>query len=217
MRFLKENRGLLLTVCLLGPAFYVDKAVMTWVQAHRAFQDEAWYQPIDHLVKIASHGTTLILLSLLVFLGTRSSRVTLSNAAKTLFIGLISSGIAVQAFKHVLGRARPRVTYETLFIGPSMSFDYDSFPSGHTTLVFCLAYILSRIYPRYTVPFYLYALLAAADRVVGLSHFPSDLVAGVILGTVAGQLVLRLDRSGTVHPDGLASRQKQSPPPAISN
>lgn len=201
MPFLKENKGLIFLALLLIPTFYFDKTIMTWVREHRAFQDAAWYEPIDYLVKLSSHGATLIILSLLVSLATKPYYQRLSNAARALFIGLVASGIAVQGFKHVLGRARPRVTFDAIFIGPSMSFDYDSFPSGHTTLVFCLAYMLSRDYPRYTVPFYLFAVLAAADRMVGLSHFPSDIVAGAILGTVVGHLVLQKNAARTNQPD----------------
>lgn len=203
MPFLKKNKGLLLLAFLLVPAFHFDHTIMTWVKEHRAFQDQNWYQPIDHLIKFFSHGATLIILSLVVFLATRSSRIRLSNAAKALFIGLVTSGITVQGFKHVIGRARPRMTFDTVLIGPSMSFDFDSFPSGHTTLVFCLAFMLSRDYPRYTVPFYLYAVLAAADRMVGLSHFPSDIVGGALLGTVVGQLVLRRSAVRTKQPGTL--------------
>lgn len=207
MHFLKKNKGLIVPALLLVPAFYFDKSIMTWVKAHRAFQDEAWYQPIDQLVKFSTHGTTLIILSLLVFLGTKSYHSRISNEAKTLFIGLVTAGIAVQGFKHVIGRARPRVTFDAVFIGPSMSFDYDSFPSGHTTMVFCLAFILSRKYPRYAIPFYLYAVLAAADRMIGLSHFPSDIVAGTILGTVVGHLVLQQNFDRTRHPDEVPIEQ----------
>lgn len=206
MRFLKENKGLILLAFLLVPAFYFDKTIMTWVKEHRAFQGEAWYQPIDNLVKFSSHGATLIILSLLVSLGTKRHSMRLSNAAKALFIGLVTAGITVQGFKHLIGRARPRVTFDAVFIGPSMSFDYDSFPSGHTTLVFCLAFILSRDYPRYTVPFYLFAVLAAADRIAGLSHFPSDIVAGAILGTLVGYLVLQQETLRPKHPAGLHSK-----------
>ncbi|MGC2064206.1 MAG: phosphatase PAP2 family protein [Thermodesulfovibrionales bacterium] len=203
MHFLKENKGLIFLALLIVPAFYFDKTVMTWIIEHRAFQDEALYQPIDNLVKFSTHGATLIILSLLVFLGTKPYRMRLSNAAKVLFIGLVTAGIAVQGLKHVIGRARPRVMFDAVFIGPSLSFDYDSFPSGHTSLVFCLAFILSRIYPRYTVPLYLYAVLAAADRMVGLSHFPSDVIAGVILGTVVGTLVLQQNTVRTKHTAGV--------------
>lgn len=201
MLFLKKNKGLIFLALLLIPAFYFDKTVMTWIKDHRAFQSEVWYQPIDILIKLSSHGSTLIILSFLVFLGTKSYHPRLSNAAKALFIGLISAGITVQGFKHVIGRARPRMTYDSVFIGPSMSVNYDSFPSGHTTLVFCLAFMLSRDYPRYTVPLYLFAVLAAADRMAGLSHFPSDIIAGAILGTVVGDLVLQKNAARTKQPD----------------
>lgn len=204
MHFLRNHKGLILLALLLIPAFYGDKTLITWVKEHRAFQDEAWYQPIEYLVKFITHGTTLIVLSLLVSLGARTWDVKLSKAAKSLFIGLITAGVVVQGFKHIIGRARPRMTFDTVITGPGLSYNYDSFPSGHTTLVFCLAFILSRSYPRYRVLFYLYAALAAADRVAGLSHFPSDIVGGAILGTVVAQRVLRWEAGRRAGSAGLS-------------
>lgn len=204
MHFLKRNKDLIFLALLLVPAFYMDKAIISWVKEHCTYQDDTWYLPIDYLVKFSTHGATLIVFSLLVFLGTRwagnspkmnTLRISplnmnrLNRAGMVVFTGLISAGIVVQGIKHLIGRARPRMTFDTLFIGPSMSADYDSFPSGHSTLVFCLACILSRCYPRYRALFYLFALLAGLDRIIGLSHFPSDVLAGAILGTVVGKIV----------------------------
>ncbi|MBA4372363.1 MAG: hypothetical protein C0402_05825 [Thermodesulfovibrio sp.] len=203
MHFLKNNKGLVFLILLLVPAFYYDVTIITWVKEHRTFQYEDWYQPFDQLIKISTHGTTLITISLLLFLGTKKYSLRISNMAKIVFIGMIASGIAVQALKHLIGRARPRVTFEAVFVGPSMSSDYDSFPSGHTTLAFCLAYMLSRDYPRFSALFYLFAILAAMDRLIWLSHFPSDIVAGVLLGTIVGRFILERNPFRTKQPVGI--------------
>lgn len=189
MRYLKENKLLVLLAILLIPAFYYDRAVMSWVREYLAFHDQAWYQPIDNVVKTVTHGSTLIILSLAVFLGARSFNRRLSDTGRAVFIGVITSGIAVQGFKRIIGRARPRVTLDSVFIGPSLHIDYDSFPSGHATVVFCLAFIITQYYPRYRLLFYLFALMTGLDRIFGLSHFPSDVLAGMILGTVTGKLL----------------------------
>ncbi|TAN39482.1 MAG: phosphatase PAP2 family protein [Nitrospirae bacterium] len=189
MHYLRENKALVLLALLIIPAFFFDNTLMTWVKENRAFRSDALYGPIDDVVKFLTHGATLIISSLLLFLVARSYNRRLAEAGKTLFFGLITAGVVVQGFKHLIGRARPRVTFNTVFIGPSIDFNYDSFPSGHTTLTFCLAYILSQFYPRYRVVFYLFAVMTGADRMLGLSHFPSDVLAGALLGMVVGRIV----------------------------
>ncbi|MDA8082217.1 MAG: phosphatase PAP2 family protein [Nitrospiraceae bacterium] len=200
MRYLRENKGTLLLAFLVAPAFYIDRTVMVWISGHCAFHSAEWYRPIDYLVKIGTHGTTIIVLSAVVFLGAKPYSRRLSDIGRTLFAGVITAGIAVQGVKHLFGRARPRVTFDTLFIGPSIRGSYDSFPSGHTTLLFCLAFILSRYFPRYRILFYLYAVIGAADRLLGLSHFPSDVLAGAVLGTVISKLALSGKIAGITPP-----------------
>ncbi|MHB8881934.1 MAG: phosphatase PAP2 family protein [Thermodesulfovibrionales bacterium] len=189
MHYLKENKALLLLALAVIPLFLFDSAILSWVKENRAFRSDALYGPVDDVIKFLTHGATLIISSLLLFLVARAYNRRLSDAGITLFYGLITAGLLAQVIKHLIGRARPRVTFNTIFIGPSLDFNYDAFPSGHTTLSFCLAYVLSRYYPRYSIIFYLFAVLTGADRMLGLSHFPSDVFAGALLGTGVGKFM----------------------------
>ena len=119
-----------------------------------------------------AHGTTMIVGAILVCLYGRYADQKFRDIGKALFIGLVVSGISVQIMKHIIGRARPRVSDILVIIGPSLQGGYDSFPSGHSAMAFCLAAILSRYYPRYWIPFYIFAVLEGLARVDGTSHFP---------------------------------------------
>lgn|ERR1700690_3099165 len=190
MHYLRENKTLIFLVLILLPAFYFDRTIISWVKDNSTFYTEARYhQTIDNLMKFVTHGATLIICSLILFVSAKSYNRKLSDAGRSLFIGLVTAGLLVQVFKHLIGRARPRVTFNTVFIGPTMHIDYDSFPSGHTTLSFCLAFILSHYYPRYRLFFYLFAVLTGMDRVIGLSHFPSDVLAGALMGIVVARVL----------------------------
>jgi membrane-associated phospholipid phosphatase len=100
---------------------------------------------------------------------------------------VIGGGILVQIIKHLVGRARPRMTVPPWeYIGPSFDSDLHSFPSGHTTTSFALAAVLASRFPRQAWIFYLIAALVGIGRVVGGSHYPSDVLAGAILGLTVG-------------------------------
>jgi undecaprenyl-diphosphatase len=65
-----------------------------------------------------------------------------------------------------------------------------SMPSGHTQVAFSLATLLSAQLPAYGWLFYLAAALIGIYRVYVGSHFPSDVVAGALLGVVITRFCL---------------------------
>lgn len=192
MRFLKENKSLFCTLFLLPLFFlFIDRAVILWMMdIHKG--SGAFYSilhGLNPIVNFLSNGATLIVTTLLIYLSGRFFNQRIYDAGKTLFVALITSGIAVQILKHLIGRARPRLTHDFLVIGPSLKGGYDSFPSGHTTLAFTLACVLSAYLPRYRIVFYSFAFIAGFVRIEGTSHFPSDVLAGAILGIIVGRLL----------------------------
>ncbi len=64
-----------------------------------------------------------------------------------------------------------------------------SFPSAHTSTSFAAARVFSRMMPASLV--YSVACLFAVSRPYLGVHYPSDVLAGAALGTIAGELALR--------------------------
>jgi len=64
--------------------------------------------------------------------------------------------------------------------------DRFSFPSGHSANAFALATILALTFPWMALPALVLAASVAASRVVLGVHFPSDVVAGSLLGVLVG-------------------------------
>lgn len=192
MQFLKENKRLLYIVVILPLFFfYLDKTIILWMRDfHKGnFKIYPFLESIDPLINFISHGSTLIIIALILYVSGRYLNQKFYHAGRSMFIGFISSGILVQVLKHLIGRARPRITDDLLLSGPSLKGGYDSFPSGHTTVVFCLAYILSQHFPKYRFLFYIFAFMVGFERVKYLSHFPSDVLAGAIIGIAVGRLL----------------------------
>lgn len=98
------------------------------------------------------------------------------------------AGLLDQMVKNVACRARPSTPEAGAFFSDFPCFPaqyaYASFPSGHATTVFAAAAILALWYPRWAGIFVSLAVLVGLSRVVLGSHFPSDVLAGALLGTI---------------------------------
>ncbi|HIJ60453.1 MAG TPA: phosphatase PAP2 family protein [Nitrospirae bacterium] len=153
-----------------------------------------FFDTLMPIAKFLGDGAFIALIAIILWLvGRLLNRELLKKTGKLMFIGYIASGIAVQALKHLFGRARPRITDDVVFIGPSFVSGFDSFPSGHTAVVFCLAYIFSIKYRRLSSIFFTFAVITAIERVYNLSHFPSDIIAGALTGLVTGAVLIKTD------------------------
>jgi undecaprenyl-diphosphatase len=69
-----------------------------------------------------------------------------------------------------------------------------SFPSLHTSSWFSMAVVYADKYPKLTIPLYSFGILVGLSRVYQGRHYPSDVLAGAILGWASGQLTLRLEK-----------------------
>ena len=67
-----------------------------------------------------------------------------------------------------------------------------SFPSGHTATAFAGATMLAAYLPRWRVPLYLLAVLIALSRLYNGVHYPTDVIAGTILGFAVATALLLL-------------------------
>ncbi len=91
------------------------------------------------------------------------------------------SALTTLSLKMVFNRSRPEDDY------PRWN---SSFPSLHTTTFFSLATVFSKEYPCMRIPFYGLASIVGLSRVYLGKHYPSDVLAGAILGYLIGRLVL---------------------------
>jgi len=106
-------------------------------------------------------------------------------------ITLISVAAVTTALKYSTNRRRPFATYPDL--EKETSAGSPSFPSGHTSNAFALATSVSLAYPKWyiIVPSYLWAGLVAYSRMDLGVHYPSDVLAGAIIGTGTAYLCFK--------------------------
>ena len=97
--------------------------------------------------------------------------------------GMATAGVLAAGAKFVVGRWRPYESPDDAGKFTPFSSHY-SFPSGHTTIAFSLAAGLDRETHAMWVPCVVYpaAAITAWSRVYERKHWPTDVVAGAVLG-----------------------------------
>ena len=109
---------------------------------------------------------------------------------KSLYIGasVLSSAIVSNIFKYSVNRTRPFVTYPD--IQKVTSGGSPSFPSGHTSDAFSLVTSVTIAYPKWyiIIPAYGWASAVAYSRMDLGVHYPSDVLAGAVIGASSAYL-----------------------------
>jgi undecaprenyl-diphosphatase len=101
-------------------------------------------------------------------------------------------GVAIyKILKNRLVRERPYVTHGEIVCGTA-PLDRYSFPSGHTMHAVGLTVLYGAYEPILLAVMIPFAALVAASRIVLGLHYPSDVLAGAIMGTLLATASLQL-------------------------
>ena len=166
---------------LYTSAISFDLPVLDWIQANMqsGFMDK--FMPF--ITKFGDHGTFWMIVAALLFLFPKTRKTGLGMAF-AMVIGLV---VCNMTLKPLVARIRPYdlqaelgVTIQ-LLCGPQHDF---SFPSGHTIASFEAAVVLLKNSKKMGIPAMILAVLISFSRMYLYVHYPTDVLASIILGTL---------------------------------
>jgi membrane-associated phospholipid phosphatase len=150
---------------------------------------------IDHIGNVGNRlgdGLTLVLISLAIgAVGFRLGWPTWKSACIHTLLAHGVAGLFTQLLKHTIGRPRPRLKQgQNWEIAPSLESGWDSFPSGHTTASFAVATVLAYHFPKGKMLWFGLAAFVGTCRVITGSHFPTDVLGGLLVGIATGLAIV---------------------------
>lgn len=113
--------------------------------------------------------------------------------SRNFFFALIVSGLFVHIFKFFVGRQRPHksVDFEPYVFHPfTTHWDFHSFVSGHSQVMFTTATMMSLAFPKLRWFFISIASVFAFTRVIIHDHFLSDIIGGAVVGMVGSMTAI---------------------------
>jgi membrane-associated phospholipid phosphatase len=117
------------------------------------------------------------------------------NLAITVCLGTLTLWLLVEAIKILTDQERPSSTLEEARV-IGWREPGDSFPSGHTSQIFFLMTLIIQSFQPgilWTAALYALAALVGFTRIYVGAHYPRDVAAGIVLGSVWGLLAILVD------------------------
>ena len=149
----------------------------------------AWMTPVMELISLLGKGGIFLIILSLFLLFHRPTRRYGTAMAISLALGAIVVNLWL---KVVIARPRPYADINGMFyplwlmLGSHTESDF-SFPSGHTNAAFATmvpVFLLGK--KNWSWLALLFAVLMGISRIYLVVHFPSDVLGGLITGSLAG-------------------------------
>lgn len=117
----------------------------------------------------------------------------LADYSLALLASFVVASVVLHTIKIFLGRRRPRDEFEHGLYGFrffTWELQYDSFPSGHSMTIFCVAVVLSAVAPMLALLWLMLATGLSLTRAMLTAHFYSDVFAGAGIGILVSRATL---------------------------
>jgi len=159
----------------------IDQTILFFIQGFH-------YPVLDKIMIIATSWGNMGFIWLAMAGIMTSNKKTRSIGLITLATLILGAIVSEGILKHLIQRPRPYTDFPSIQMLVDKVTSY-SFPSGHATSSFAAAYVLSRYLKKYAPVFWTMACAIAFSRIYLFMHYPTDIVAGIILGLLCGKTV----------------------------
>ncbi len=172
-----------------------DRALFFWI--NRGWH-HPWLNDLFGAFTWLGVGWVQVLLALAVYwlarrYGEQAWATIYRRALVPLLVAWAVSGIVTQVIKRIYDRPRPSNLAGALVAADERIFS-KSFPSGHSCTTAAIAMVLTvvfwRRYPGAVLCAWVVTLLVMLSRVYRGVHYPSDVLAGALIGACCGYLAV---------------------------
>ncbi len=164
----------------------MDLEILSFVRDH--MHTQAMDTLLAFVTTLGNYGAIWIVLGLVLLVKNAYRRTGVLTLVALLATHVLASGI----LKPLFARQRPYIALEAFssVLGDVGGY---SFPSGHATAAFTIATVLYFRIKKWRIPMLIAATVMAFTRIYFHVHYPSDVVAGILLGSGTSYLLVKLD------------------------
>lgn len=165
----------------------MDFMILDWIQAH--LRCELLDKLLPMITFLGNKGWFFIVIAVIMIAIPKTRRWG-AWLASALSLGLVFCNMLI---KNIVERTRPYDRVEDITLLVEKLNDY-SFPSGHTVAAFefFTVILLMPVKKIYKVLAGVIAFMIAFSRLYLYVHFPSDVLAGMLLGSLFGVMGMRI-------------------------
>ena len=166
----------------------LDGEILLWIQMY--IRHEVLTPIFTFITHLGDKGLFWIILSLLLLIK-KSTRKTGFLSLLSLLVTFLIVNVCM---KNGFARIRPYETLTDLLLLIEKQSDF-SFPSGHSASSFASAIVLFKRLPkRYGIPILILAILIAFSRLYMGVHYPTDILAGILIGSIVALLIIFVNK-----------------------
>ncbi|MGN1104688.1 MAG: phosphatase PAP2 family protein [Candidatus Coproplasma sp.] len=159
--------------------------ILKWIDS--TFHSQSWLNYImKYITYLGEFAAVPIACALILLVFKKTRKCGVICAVALIFNFIIVNGL----LKSVINRPRPWTEWEEIKLfyeqfGVRLPTD-SSFPSGHTTACFAVAVACVCAFKLKGIPALIIAFLVALSRIYLCVHYPTDVLAGVLIGSACG-------------------------------
>lgn len=169
----------------------IDNFILLFIKdnMHGAIMDKV----MVIITYLGNGGMTWIIIAALLMINKKYRKIGFIALGALILSTILGEGI----LKHLVKRIRPSadIPAVNLLIAKPLSY---SFPSGHTTSSFAVAGVLAKYFKKYALEIFSVAFLIAFSRLYLYVHYPTDVIAGIIIGILCSKLILIILKEGYI-------------------